>query len=291
MLDSRSRSALRCSGSAVEQASRGSRVVVVFDIVKQLVANDPWNVVQNGFDPAQNRIFESLFSLGNGHFGGRGNHEERYSGDSLHGNYLAGIYYPDPTRVGWWKNGYPDYFAKVLNAPDWKALDISIDGEVLDLATADVVDYRRVLHMKTGELERHVRATLPNGRTIAIDTVRFVSMTRQHVGAIRYRITPLDGGARMTIESKVDGDVVNEDSNYDEGFWEAVDEGDRESNDDRHANEEDRLPRGDRRRSGDRRRGRHRHRSPTTYGRRPHVTALRRPRSSSTSRATRPSRS
>ena len=128
--------------------------------MKQLVANDPWNVVQDGFDPAQNRVFESLFSLGNGHFGGRGNHEEQYSGDTLRGNYLAGIYYPDPTRVGWWKNGYPDYFAKVLNAPDWKALHITVDGDALDLATADVVEYRRILHMKTGELERHVRATL-----------------------------------------------------------------------------------------------------------------------------------
>ena len=47
---------------------------------------------------------------------GGGNHEEQYSGDSLRGNYLAGIYYPDPTRVGWWKNGYPDYFAKVQYA-------------------------------------------------------------------------------------------------------------------------------------------------------------------------------
>ena len=192
--------------------------------MKHLVTSDPWTVVQTAFAVEHNRIFESLFSLGNGHFGGRGNHEERYSGDTLPGNYLAAIYYPDPTRVGWWKNGYPDYFAKVLNAPDWKGLDITVDGEVIDLATADVTEYRRILHMKTGELSRHARAVLPNGRRVAIDTVRFVSMTRQHVGAIRYRITPLDTPARITIDSRVDGDVVNEDSNYDEGFWDAVDE-------------------------------------------------------------------
>ena len=29
--------------------------------------------------PDENRVVESLFSLGNGHFGGRGNHEEQYS--------------------------------------------------------------------------------------------------------------------------------------------------------------------------------------------------------------------
>jgi len=209
--------------SSNRAADTGSYAVVVCNPVKQLVANDPWTVVQDGFDPEQHRVFESLFSLGNGHFGGRGNHEEQYSGDTLRGNYLAGIYYPDPTRVGWWKNGYPDSFAKVLNAPDWKALHITVDGEPLDFATADVTEYRRILHMKTGELERHARATLPNGRSVAIDSVRFVSMTRQHLGVIRYRITPLDGPADITIESQVDGDVVNEDSNDDEGFWDAVD--------------------------------------------------------------------
>jgi maltose phosphorylase len=192
--------------------------------VKDLVTPDPWAVVQHGFDATRHRIYESLFSLGNGHFGGRGNHEERYSGDTLRGNYLAGVYYPDPTRVGWWKNGYPDYFAKVLNAPDWKALDLLVDGEPVDLATAEIVDYRRELHLRTGELERHVRAVLANGRSVAIESVRFISMTRRHLGVLRYRLTVLDGPASVSIESQVDGDVVNEDSNYDEGFWNRVEE-------------------------------------------------------------------
>ena len=104
----------------------------------QPIAGDAWTIEQRGFDPSSNRVHESLFSLGNGNFGGRGTHEERYSGDSLQGNYIAGVYYPDPTRVGWWKNGYPDYFAKVLNAADWTPIHIDIDGEALHLATARI---------------------------------------------------------------------------------------------------------------------------------------------------------
>ncbi len=190
--------------------------------MRPLTKPDEWNIVQAGFDPVDNRVYESLFSLGNGHFGGRGNHEEAYSGDSLPGNYLAGIYYPDPTRVGWWKNGYPEYFAKVLNAADWKPLHITIAGEPLDLATAQVLSFRRVLHMRTGELTRTFRATLPNGVSVDVDTTRFVSLVRKHVGAIRYRITPLDADVAIGISAQVDGDVVNEDSNYDEGFWDEV---------------------------------------------------------------------
>ena len=44
----------------------------------------------------------------------------------LQGNYVAGVYYPDKTRVGWWKNGYPEYFAKVLNAANWIGIDVWI---------------------------------------------------------------------------------------------------------------------------------------------------------------------
>jgi len=78
---------------------------------------DPWCIIEEGFDPARQRASESIFSLGNGKMGQRANFEETYSGSSLQGTYIAGIYYPDKTKVGWWKNGYPEYFAKLLNAP------------------------------------------------------------------------------------------------------------------------------------------------------------------------------
>lgn len=188
-----------------------------------LVQIDEWTVVQDGFDPTNNRVHESLFSLGNGHFGGRGNHEEAYSGDSLRGNYLAGVYYPDPTRVGWWKNGYPDYFAKILNAADWTPIHVSVDDEPLDLATADVTSFRRVLHMRTGELSRSFRAVVTSGATVEVESIRFISMTRTHLGAIRYRLTPVDTDVTLRWSIQVDGDVVNEDSNHDETFWDELD--------------------------------------------------------------------
>ena len=83
--------------------------------MKDYIIHSEWKVIEDGFNPDNNRISESIFSIGNGHTGQRANFEEKYSGDSLQGNYLAGVYYPDKTRVGWWKNGYPEYFAKILN--------------------------------------------------------------------------------------------------------------------------------------------------------------------------------
>src|SRR5512142_3126408 len=113
-----------------------------------------WSVVEEGFHPSRQKASEALFSLGNGHMGQRANFEEKYSGESLQGSYIAGIYYPDKTRVGWWKNGYPKYFAKVLNSPNWIGIDVEVNGASLDLATCPAREYRRVLDMKGGTLAR-----------------------------------------------------------------------------------------------------------------------------------------
>ncbi len=94
---------------------------------------DHWSIIEEGFDVESVKSSESLFSIGNGAMGQRANFEEQYSGHTFQGSYIAGIYYPDKTKVGWWKNGYPEYFAKVLNAPNWIGIDIEINGEMLDL--------------------------------------------------------------------------------------------------------------------------------------------------------------
>ncbi len=190
--------------------------------MKNYLKHHEWQIVEEGFDPHLNRISESVFSLGNGRMGHRANFEEYYSGETHLGSYVAGVYYPDKTRVGWWKNGYPEYFAKVLNAPSWIGIHIQIAGQDLDLAKCKVEDFRRVLDMKTGLLHRTFTATFPDGKKVKIDAKRFCSMADGEVGAIRYAITPINFSSAAKLTLYVDADVVNKDSNYDEKFWEEV---------------------------------------------------------------------
>ena len=154
--------------------------------------------------------------------GQRANFEETYSGETLPGNYVAGVYYPDKTRVGWWKNGYPEYFAKVLNAANWIGIEVKIDDEILDLATAEVSNFKRILNMHAGYLERSFTAKLKSGKTVKVKSTRFCSIADDEVGAIRYNITAVDFDGKLTLTPFIDGDVKNQDSNYDEKFWEAV---------------------------------------------------------------------
>lgn len=187
--------------------------------MKQYLKHDEWSIIEEGFLPEYNRISESIFSIGNGRFGQRANFEEDYSGDSLQGNYLAGIYYPDKTRVGWWKIGYPEYFAKVLNAANWAGIKVEFDGEALDLAQCEVEDFRRELNMKAGYLERSFVAKMESGRRVKVAAKRFCSIVQDEIGALSYSITPLDFAGTLSLTPYIDADVVNEDSNYDEKFW------------------------------------------------------------------------
>ena len=72
----------------------------------------PWKIIEEGFHPTKVTSSESLFSIGNGYMGQRANFEESFSGETFRGSYIAGVYYPDRTRVGWWKIGYPDFLLK-----------------------------------------------------------------------------------------------------------------------------------------------------------------------------------
>jgi len=190
--------------------------------MKDYIKIDEWKIIEEGFDPHHNKISESIFSLGNGRMGQRANFEEAYSGETLPGNYVAGVYYNDKTRVGWWKNGYPEYFSKVLNAANWIGIDILIDGEQLDLAKSEVSYFRRELNMKAGYLQRNFEAKNSAGKIVEVEAIRFCSMTDDEAGAIKYTITPKNFSGALTVTPFIDGDVVNQDANYDEKFWDEV---------------------------------------------------------------------
>ncbi len=185
---------------------------------------DPWSIIEEGFHSSMQEASESIFSLGNGRMGQRANFEERYSGETLQGNYLAGVYYPDKTRVGWWKNGYPEYFAKVLNAPNWIGIDVEIDGVQLDLHHHNPINFRRELNMHQGYLER-IFEVLIQDKKLEISSRRFLSMKRDEVGAIRYSIRSVDFSGSISFTPFIDGNVINRDSNYDEKFWDMEETG------------------------------------------------------------------
>ncbi len=182
-----------------------------------------WSIIEEGFDKEMVKSSESLFSIGNGSMGQRANFEETYTGETFQGSYIGGVYYPDKTRVGWWKNGYPEYFAKVINAPNWIGIDVTINGELLDLNTCtSVKNFRRELNMKEGWYRRSFEASLANGTEIAVVSTRILHMDLDELGIINYQITALNSTADIVFKPYLDGGITNEDSNWDDKFWDTL---------------------------------------------------------------------
>ncbi|MEO0573454.1 MAG: glycoside hydrolase family 65 protein [Bacteroidota bacterium] len=187
---------------------------------QEYITPNTWSIVEEGFDPELVKSSESLFSLGNGAMGQRANFEEQYSGETFQGSYIAGVYYPDKTRVGWWKNGYPEYFAKVLNAPNWIGVNVVVNGIQVDLNTCKTIKhFRRELNMKEGWYRRSFRATLSNAIEIEVSATRFLSLVLDEIGAIEYQMELLSSDAEVILQPYLDSGIKNQDSNWDDKFW------------------------------------------------------------------------
>ena len=196
--------------------------------MNKYLKTDPWCIIEEEFNAERQEASESIYSIGNGKMGHRANFEEHYSGESLQGNYFAGVFYPDKTRVGWWKNGYPEYFGKMINGTNWIGIDVWFENEQLDLAKCKVSQFKRVLNMKEGLLSRSFYAEMPSGKMVQVSAKRFISIANTRMAAISYSITPINFAGKAVIKPFLDADVQNKDSNYNEKFWDEVSKGEAE---------------------------------------------------------------
>jgi maltose phosphorylase len=188
---------------------------------KRLFEINDWKIIENIIHKEDMRLSESIMSIGNGYMGMRGNFEEKYSGDTHQGTYIGGVWFPDKTRVGWWKIGYPEYFGKVINSANFIGIGVQVNGHEIDLAADEILEFHRELDMKNAVLYRRFIVNTPFGR-IKVNTERFLSINQLEICAIRYMVCALDNDVSLRITPYINGDVCNEDSNYKEKFWEEV---------------------------------------------------------------------
>ena len=191
--------------------------------MKQTFDIAPWHVKTTKWSPEDKRLQESMTSLANENLGMRGFFEEGYSADKMEGVYLGGVWFPDKTRVGWWKNGYPKYFGKMINAVNFLKLPITVNGEALDLAKQTPSDFSLDLDMQRGTFTRTFTATV-GGAKMRFEFVRFVSAVQKELVGQQVTLTNLsDQAVQLEVTSAIDSDVYNEDANYDEQFWDVLD--------------------------------------------------------------------
>lgn len=163
---------------------------------------DPWRLVETRYAHDEIGVSETLFALGNGYLGLRGNTPEgRHAHE--HGTFINGFHEVFPIRHAEQAYGFAEVGQTIINAPDPKVMRVYVDDEPLSLDIADVRDYERVLDMRDGVLRRRVLWVTPSGKEVLIEDERLVSFEEKHLAVLRQTVTVLNADAPVTISCQL----------------------------------------------------------------------------------------
>ncbi|WP_105566047.1 glycoside hydrolase family 65 protein [Microbacterium halophytorum] len=163
---------------------------------------DPWRLVETRFSPDDAGLTETVFSVGNGYVGLRGNHPEGRHG-SEHGTFINGFHETWPIRHAEQAYGFAETGQTIVNVPDAKVIRVYVDDEPIALDIADVREYERSIDFRDGLYRRRIRWMTPSGKDVLLETERMVSFEEKHLVQQRMTVTVLNADAPVTISSQV----------------------------------------------------------------------------------------
>lgn len=160
-----------------------------------------WRLTERGYPKSEARgRTETIFSLGNGYLGLRGNDDEGGAAHQ-HGTFINGFHetwtmtYPEAAY------GFATAGQTILDLPDAKTITLEVDGHRLQPGTSAVQRYQRSLDLAAGLLERRLLWRAPGGGRFQVDSRRMVSFEDKHLALMSYTVTPLDGDATLVLRS------------------------------------------------------------------------------------------
>lgn len=163
---------------------------------------DEWALVETEFEASDQGRVETLFAVGNGYLGLRGNVEEGRDCHA-HGTFLNGFHETWPIRHAEEAFGFARVGQTIVNAPDAKIIRLYVDDEPLVITEADILSYERRLDFRSGVLSRTLEWRTPAGKRVRITSRRMVSFTDRHLAVLDYEVELLDADAAVTITSHI----------------------------------------------------------------------------------------
>ena len=168
-----------------------------------------WKIIETEFYARFLSQAETLFAIGNGYLGMRGNHDEGIP-HSQTGTFINGFHETWPIVYSEGAYGFAKTGQTMLNVTDAKVFKLYVDDEPFFLPTASLQLFERTLDMQEGTLERRVLWETAVGKQVLIESKRLVSLQHRHVAAISYQVTILNADAPVIISSEVVGDRPNQ---------------------------------------------------------------------------------
>ncbi|MGH3002873.1 MAG: glycoside hydrolase family 65 protein [Gaiellaceae bacterium] len=169
-------------------------------------AVEPWTLRETELNLDVLAQAGSVFALANGHIGLRGNLDEGEP-NALPGTYLNGFYEERPLPYAEAGFGYPEAGQVVVNVTNGKIIRLLVDDEPFDVRFGELQSHERLLDLRAGVLRRRADWRSPAGRRVCVTSTRLVSFVQRAVAAIVYEVEPLEGAARLVVQSEL---VANE---------------------------------------------------------------------------------
>jgi beta-phosphoglucomutase family hydrolase len=177
------------------------------DWFKEGVKKDAWKLTYHGYNPEEEKLRETLCTVGNGYFGTRGCLEgERASETNYPGTYIAGVYNKIPTTV----HDKEIFNNDFVNCPNWTSIELKIgSGDFVSPLKMELLNYEQRLDMQNAVMERFITFKDSKGRTTTIKSKRIASMSDPHIGAIQYTVKPENYSEKIRLRSSIDGNLIN----------------------------------------------------------------------------------
>ncbi len=156
-----------------------------------------WSVVRDRIEPDLLPSEASLFAIGNGYVGTRGTLEIDEN-QTQRATLLHGLW-----------DDVPIFHTELVNAPDWTAMDLTIDGERVRLHSDQVIGSRRELSLRDGRVRHTVRWRGRDGARVDITWERFAAWQNPHALAQRMWLTPLDRPIDIRVHAYLQGWMSN----------------------------------------------------------------------------------
>ncbi len=162
---------------------------------------DPWRLTEADYSTKDLGVTETLFAVGNGYLGMRGNVEEGRE-TFAHGTYVNGFHEVWPIRHAEEAFGFARVGQTIVNVPDNKTIKLYVDDEPMLLSVADLESYDRTLDFRDGVLRRDIIWRTPAGKRVRVRSRRMVSFTQRHLAVMTFEVTMLDDEAPVVISSQ-----------------------------------------------------------------------------------------
>ncbi len=163
---------------------------------------DPWRLTESFYSSDDLGTTETLFAVGNGYLGMRGNVDEGRESHS-NGTFINGFHETWPIQHAEEAYGFARVGQTIVNAPDAKVIRLYVDDEPLLLSVADLISYERVLDFADGVLHRRLVWRTPSGNRVQVRSRRMVSLVDRHLAVMTFEVTVLDRSAPVAISSQL----------------------------------------------------------------------------------------